>query len=446
MDGFRDTASRSPEVWAGFECAVVRVGDRIVDELALTGHVRRRRDIERLAELGVRRVRYPVLWERIRSRHGRARFDWADRRLESLRAAGIAPIVALFHHGTGLDGEVLEPGFPDAFADYARSVASRYPWVRDWLPVNEIMTNARFCGLYGHWYPHARSTRVFTRVLLNQLLAVRAATRAIRSVRSDARILVAEDLGTTMSTPELAEQASFDRARRWLVLDLLTGRVPDRRVLRWLGAGERGEAAAIVADLVAEPASPDVIGLNRYITSDRFLDHRLDRYPAWTWGGNGRDRYADVELVRVAADGARTWSAAIGEVWSRYRRPVALTEVHLGGETADQVAWWNEAWDAATAAALGGIPVPGVTSWAAVGSWDWPALLTRPINVYEPGAWDLSSGRARPTPLSAALAASAGRQSEGTVVSNGGLHVPWWHRPDRLLYPPVTADGLDAAA
>jgi dTDP-4-dehydrorhamnose reductase len=257
---------------------------------------------------------------------------------------------------------------------------------------------------------------------------------------------VAEDLGTTLSTPELAEQASFDRARRWLVLDLLTGRVPDRRVLRWLGAGEHGETTATVDDLVAEPASPDVIGLNRYITSDRFLDHRLDRYPAWTWGGNGSDRYADVELVRVAADGPRSWSAAIREVWERYRRPVALTEVHLGGETADQVAWWNEAWDAATAAARGGVPVPGVTSWAAVGSWDWPALLTRPINVYEPGAWDLSSGRARPTPLSAALAATAGRQPEGSAVRDGGLHIPWWHRPDRLLYPPVTADGVDAAA
>src|SRR5205823_6313716 len=49
-----------PEIWAGVECSVVRVGDRIVDELALTGHARRPGDLRRLADLGVTAVRYPA--------------------------------------------------------------------------------------------------------------------------------------------------------------------------------------------------------------------------------------------------------------------------------------------------------------------------------------------------------------------------------------------------
>ena len=44
---------------------------------------------------------------------------------------------------------------------------------------------------------------------------------------------------------------------------------------------------------------PDIIGINHYVTSERFLDERLDRYPPHTHGGNDRHRYADVEAVRV---------------------------------------------------------------------------------------------------------------------------------------------------
>ena len=53
------------ELWAGFECTLNRVGDAQHDQLALTGHYGRLDDLDRLAELGVRTIRYPILWERI---------------------------------------------------------------------------------------------------------------------------------------------------------------------------------------------------------------------------------------------------------------------------------------------------------------------------------------------------------------------------------------------
>jgi dTDP-4-dehydrorhamnose reductase len=42
-------------------------------------------------------------------------------------------------------------------------VAARYPWLRDYTPVNEPLTTARFSGLYGVWYPHHRNTHSFVR-------------------------------------------------------------------------------------------------------------------------------------------------------------------------------------------------------------------------------------------------------------------------------------------
>ena len=41
------------------------------------------------------------------------------------------------------------------------AVAARYPWVRDWTPVNKPLTTARFSALYGYWYPHTKDERLF---------------------------------------------------------------------------------------------------------------------------------------------------------------------------------------------------------------------------------------------------------------------------------------------
>src|SRR5436190_3318396 len=142
-----------PELWAGFECTVNRVGDRRFDQLALSGHDKRDSDLELLGELGVHAVRYPVLWERV-ERDG---WGWSDRRLARLRELGIQPIVGLVHHGSGPPRtNLLDSTFAEQLAAFAGEAAARYPWVEAWTPINEPLTTARFSALYGHWYPHAR--------------------------------------------------------------------------------------------------------------------------------------------------------------------------------------------------------------------------------------------------------------------------------------------------
>ena len=54
----------SLQLWAGPECTVNRIGDRYRDQLELTGFARRLEDLDRLAEIGAARVRFPLLWER----------------------------------------------------------------------------------------------------------------------------------------------------------------------------------------------------------------------------------------------------------------------------------------------------------------------------------------------------------------------------------------------
>jgi dTDP-4-dehydrorhamnose reductase len=129
--GDKGAARAFPEVWAGAECSVARVGDAYHDSIRRTGHDRRAGDVERIASLGVSAVRVPVLWERTAPEGiPAADWSWADAQLGALRASGIRPVVGLLHHGSGPPHtSLLDPEFPEKLAAFARAVAERYPWV-----------------------------------------------------------------------------------------------------------------------------------------------------------------------------------------------------------------------------------------------------------------------------------------------------------------------------
>ena len=198
------------ELWGGVECTIVRLGDDFRDQSAETGHRDRSDDIDLLADLGVRTVRYPILWESVAPEApDRLDFSWTDERLEMLRERGIEVIGGLLHHGSGPRyTSLLDREFPSKLADYAARVAERYPWIRRWTPVNEPLTTARFSGLYGHWYPHGRDYPTFLRCLVNECRGTQEAMKAIRARIPGAELVQTEDLGKTFSTAPLRYQAN----------------------------------------------------------------------------------------------------------------------------------------------------------------------------------------------------------------------------------------------
>lgn len=137
--------------------------------------------------------------------------------------------------------------------------------------------------------------------------------------------------------------------------------------------------------------APDAIGINHYVTSDRFLDERLERYPIHTHGGNGRHQYADVEAVRVCAEGTAGPYALMKEAWERYQLPIAVTEAHLGCTREEQLRWLYEIWQEANRLRGEGVDVRAVTAWSLLGAYDWNTLLTQVEGHYEPGVFDLRS-------------------------------------------------------
>jgi dTDP-4-dehydrorhamnose reductase len=427
-------ANRPLELWGGHECTVNRVGDRWFDQTVRTGHQDRISDLARFAEIGFSALRYPVLWERTApDRPDERDWSWTDERLNEIRRLGMRPIAGLIHHGSGPRyTHLLDETFAAGLAEHARAAAERYPWVEAWTPVNEPLTTARFSALYGHWYPHARDEGAFFTALLNQIDGVRLSMRAIRTVNPDAKLVQTEDLGHTFATAPLSYQAHFDNERRWLAWDLLTGRVgPDHMFwARMAGHGLEDRLRAIRD----EPCPPDVIGVNYYLSSERLLDHRIERYPLHRRGGNGEDVYADVEAVRAVQPSPMGLERLLEAAWKRYGLPLAVTESHNGCTREEQMRWLNEAWTTAKALKGRGVPMQAVTAWSLLGAYDWDQLLTADHGRYEVGVYDLRTGTPRPTAAVGLLKALArGEDPKQPVLDAPG----WWSRDIRFEFEPV---------
>jgi dTDP-4-dehydrorhamnose reductase len=243
-----------------------------------------------------------------------------------------------------------------------------------------------------------------------------------------------EDLGRVFSTPMLRYQAELENLRRWLSLDLLCGLVGPSHPL-WPMLVRLGVPELSLDLLHGNDMPPDVIGINHYLTSDRYLDENVDQYPPSFAGGNERHRYADVEAVRVCPPpGQLGVEARLREAWDRYGRPLAVTEAHHGAaDLIECVRWLGEIWHAAERVRAQQVDVRAVTIWSMFGAVDWRSLLLERAGAYEPGPFDIRNEKPEPT----ALAVAAQDLLAQRRIGDPAAYQPgWWRRPERFYASP----------
>jgi dTDP-4-dehydrorhamnose reductase len=428
-----DVKKSGVAVWAGIECTINRVGNAYHDQLEYLDHYRRgTSDLEAVAGLGIEALRYPVLWEHHEPKKGMGvNWEFASAGLNKLREQHVNPIVGLVHHGSGPRWvSFMDGSFETGLQEYARQVALQFPWVEYYTPVNEPLTTARFCGMYGHWYPHGKSIESFVRVLVSECKATLMAMEAIREINPAAKLIQTEDLGKTYSTPLLQYQADLENRRRWLSIDLIGGKItPEHPMWQYLLKAGVGEEELYY--FIEHGRLPDIIGLNYYTTSERYIDEALEHYPAHTHGGNGIHKYADVEAVSVPVPVPTGIAALLRGAWERYRHPMAITEVHLGGTREQQARWLHQSWQLSNTLRNEGIDIRAITAWAAFGMYGWNELCRYPRGLYEPGLFDIRSGKPRPTALANMVQKLCKeRECSHPILERKG----WWEQESRLRY------------
>jgi dTDP-4-dehydrorhamnose reductase len=431
------------EIWGGIEGTINRVRDAFHDQCEFSGHYERDGDIELIASLGIKMLRYPVLWEKHQLQKDTV-IDWrfVEKNLQKLKELHVEPIAGLVHHGSGpAYVNFFDGSFEEGVARYARLVAEKFPWLEYYTPINEPLTTARFCGLYGHWYPHAKDDLSFYRILISECKATVMAMKAIRQVNPDAKLIQTEDLGKAYSTPLLRYQAEFENNRRWISYDLLCGRVNEKHPMWNYLTKKVGISKAELLYFRDNFCIPYICGFNYYITSERFLDHQMYKYPEQYHGGNGKHQYADIETVLVPLKEESGPYVLLKEAYEHLKLPLAITECHLHSTREEQMRWFNEMWETVNELRSDGVDIRALTAWAIFGLYGWNKLVTEPWGTYEPGVFNLSTGCPRPT----ALARLIQILTKHKVYYHPVLETEgWWKRDSRVRYPATNVVAMKA--
>jgi beta-glucosidase len=329
-------------------------GRRKLDEYELTQHYQFwERDLELVAESGADSIRWGIPWYRVEPSPGEFSWDWVDRVVDRMHQLELTCIVDLMHYGTPLwmERSFLDPDYPERVAAYAAAAAARYgEQLHVWTPLNEPVINAVYCGERGTWPPYATGQEGFVSVLLALAEGICRTQEAITSVQPDASFVHVDAGFRFEGTPAGPPGLDVLLERRFLALDLVTGRVGAAHPLHdWVL--DHGGTPDRLAWLAEHAVVPDVIGVNYYpaFTTVRFDGDEEQPAEAGTAGLE--------DLVRLYAE--------------RYSLPLMVTETSRGGPVEERLAWLEES--LATTARLRdeGHPVVGYTWFPFLALVDW---------------------------------------------------------------------------
>lgn len=363
-------------VWgAGIECSFIPHLN--VDQFDWTQHNRFwKEDLQKAKDLGVTHLRYALPWHKLETSPGV--YDWtiADERIAEFDKLGIELMLDVMHFGTPLwlKQAVGDLEFPEALERFTKAIVSRYAGtVKTWCPFNEPLVSALFSGDFGFWPPHGRKWRGYMPVLSRIVQGVSRSIRAIRAAQPEATVLLCDAVESYKTrTPSLQTEVARRNLRRFLVMDLLMGRVDQYHPLHsWVTS--YGLSELDLAWFRANPQQPDVFGMDYYPHSD----WQIDVGPT----GAVRQRRADnpTGLYNVA-----------NAYWKRYGIPLMLTETSIEGQPINREIWLETNVEHIKRLREEGVPMLGLIWWPMIDQVDWDGALTHRVGkIHEVGLFNI---------------------------------------------------------
>ncbi len=334
-------------------CPTIAGGER-VDQMECCGHYRLwREDLRLTAELGLDALRIGPAYYRMHESPGRYRWELFDEVAREMQRLGIEPLVDLLHFGVPDWMESFQnEQVPVLFAEYARAFAERYPHIRYYTPINEMLICARFSAKYGWWNEQKTDDVSYATAMRNLALANVLAMRAIREVRPDAVFIHTESVEHWHAAhPCRRDDAALENELRFVPLDLVFGAEPGKRALAWLRKnGVTADDLRLLQELAVTKGC--ILGLDYYITSEHLLLEDGSDVPA-------SDALGLAELAR--------------QYYSRYGLPLMHTETNMRHDRA--VDWLRKQWSAVLHLLETGVPVVGFTWFSLTDQMDWDVAL-----------------------------------------------------------------------
>lgn len=248
IEGATDADGRGRSIWDTFATRPGAVVDGSDGTVACASYERWGEDLALLRELGVDVYRFSVAWPRVQPTGAggvnATGLDYYDRIVDDLLAAGIEPMVTLYHWDLP---QALEDagGWPvrdtaARFAEYAAVVGARLgDRVRAWATLNEPWCSAFLGYAAGKHAPGRREPDAAYAAAHHLLLAHSAAAAALRDVGENAEVGVVLNLVPVRQYDDQGAEATR-------MVDAIQNRL-------WLDALLRGDYPVELQERLADP-------------------------------------------------------------------------------------------------------------------------------------------------------------------------------------------------
>lgn len=397
IEGGARADGRGDSIWDVYCRRPGRVYQGHTGEQACDHYHRYREDVALMAQLGIRAYRLSISWPRVLpngvGQVNQAGLAFYSDLIDALLENGITPYVTLYHwdlpEALAVRGGWLNPESPAWFEEYARTVVDALGnRVKHWMPFNEPQV---FVGLgyvtAVHAPGEALPRREYLQMSHNILLAHGRSVRAIRELCAGAQVgtahagLYAYPATDAPKDAEAARRYLFDcvhdenpvSSLAWWADPMFLGRYPDFSAIDGF-AEDMPAIASGDMELISQPL--DFLGFNLYqgdpVSADAQAPHGIRVHP---FPEGVPMSYMNWPVTPEAM------YFAVKEVYSRYRKPVFITEngmasndmVSLDGKVHDpnRIDYTARYLQALRQAADEGAQVRGYFHWSLMDNFEW---------------------------------------------------------------------------
>ena len=276
IEGAFDTDGRGASIWDTFSKTPGKVVNGDTGDIACDHYNRFEEDIAIMKQLGVSAYRFSIAWPRLFPQGDATReergFAFYNRLINALIAAGIEPMVTLYHWDLPQSledkGGWANRGVVDAFADYATACAEAFgDRITNWITLNEPWCVSWLGYSNGVHAPGKKDYNLAIAASHHTALAHAAAFRAIKKVRPEAKVGLTVNMNNIHNeSPEDQEASDFaalndSNLNRWWIDAFTTGKYPQNLIDTY---GARTEGIILEGDEKLLVTDVDFMGINYY--------------------------------------------------------------------------------------------------------------------------------------------------------------------------------------
>lgn len=402
IEGAFNVDGRGASIWDTFSKTPGKVVNGDTGDIACDHYNRFEEDIAIMKNLGVSAYRFSIAWSRLFPQGDSVReergFDFYNRLINALIAAGIEPMVTLYHwdlpQALEDKGGWANRSIVDAFADYATACAEAFgDRITTWITINEPWCVSWLGYSNG---VHAPGKKDFTLAIAashHTALAHAAAARAIRKASPAAVVGLTVNMNNIHNESphdqEVVDFADLNDANlnRWWIDAFSTGQYPRNLVDAY---GDRMNGLVHAGDQELLRVQTDFLGINYYC--DGFVrSPRPEDKPAIEGGfmpfPQRVDGSAPAHLSEdLTAMGWVVTPAGLGELVKRVHSDwphipyIVITEngssyddTKIDGEVVDtkRTAYLEAHLQSLQRAINDGVPVKGYFAWSLLDNFEW---------------------------------------------------------------------------